>query len=170
MYVRLAFAVAAHLEPEILIVDEVLAVGDLQFQKKCLGKMGDVARAAAPSLFVSHNMAAINALCSRCVILDRGAVEFDGSTAEATTRYYAESLDFVDGSDLSSSAEKEAARPVLLPSPSNRLDSAWASRSRSLTQVALSIECNRWSSSANRLCARPILAMIFYDFSWLSRD
>src|ERR1700694_4286516 len=78
MYVRLAFSVAAHLEPEILLVDEVLAVGDINFQKKCLGKMGEVARQGRTIVLVSHNMAAINALCSRCVILDRGGVEFDG--------------------------------------------------------------------------------------------
>src|SRR5881296_1724844 len=86
MYVRLAFAVAAHLEPEILLVDEVLAVGDINFQKKCLGKMGDVARAGRTVVLVSHNMAAINALCTRCIILDGGAIEFDGPTREATTR------------------------------------------------------------------------------------
>ncbi len=65
MYVRLAFAVAAHLEPEILVVDEVLAVGDAEFQKKCLGKMQDVASGGRTVLFVSHNMAAISALCDR---------------------------------------------------------------------------------------------------------
>ena len=64
MYVRLAFAVAAHLEPEILVVDEVLAVGDAEFQKKCLGKMHDVSRGGRTVLFVSHNMAAVQALCS----------------------------------------------------------------------------------------------------------
>jgi lipopolysaccharide transport system ATP-binding protein len=93
MYVRLAFAVAAHLEPEILLVDEVLAVGDIRFQKKCLGKMGDVARIGRTVVLVSHNMAAINALCSRCIILDKGSIEFDGCAAEATSRYYTESLD-----------------------------------------------------------------------------
>jgi lipopolysaccharide transport system ATP-binding protein len=101
MYVRLAFAVAAHLDPEILLVDEVLAVGDIKFQKKCLGKMGDVARQGRTILLVSHSMAAINALCSRCVILNSGGVEFDGPTDKATERYYAESLDMVTGSDLS---------------------------------------------------------------------
>src|SRR3989454_2102750 len=106
MYVRLAFAVAAHLEPEILLVDEVLAVGDINFQKKCLGKMGDVARAGRTVVLVSHSMAPINALCSRCIILDRGAVEFDGGTTDATARYYAESLDIVDSSDLSSRPRK----------------------------------------------------------------
>ena len=106
MYVRLAFAVAAHLEPEILLVDEVLAVGDLTFQKKCLGKMGDVARAGRTIVLVSHNMAAINSLCSRCIILDKGGVEFDGSTADATARYYAASFSIVDGADLSSRPRK----------------------------------------------------------------
>lgn len=101
MNVRLAFAVAAHLKPEILFVDEVLAVGDVAFQKKCLGKMGSVAKEGRTIVFVSHNMAAINALCSRCVILSLGKVEFDGPTKNATERYYAESLRIVSGSDLS---------------------------------------------------------------------
>ena len=101
MYVRLAFSVAAHLEPEILLVDEVLAVGDIAFQKKCMGKMGDVARGGRTVVLVSHNMAAINALCSRCVILNLGGVEFDGPTDRATARYYAESLNLTAGSELS---------------------------------------------------------------------
>src|SRR5271169_3037297 len=92
MYVRLAFAVAAHLEPEILLVDEVLAVGDITFQKKCMGKMGDVARAGRTVVLVSHNMAAINALSSRVLVLKDGGIVFEGSAAEATARYYAESL------------------------------------------------------------------------------
>src|SRR6185295_18826423 len=74
MYVRLAFAVAAHLEPEILIIDEVLAVGDAQFQKKCLGKMEDVGKEGRTVLFVSHNMGAIKLLCSRAVILKQGQI------------------------------------------------------------------------------------------------
>jgi homopolymeric O-antigen transport system ATP-binding protein len=88
MYVRLAFAVAAHLEPEILIVDEVLAVGDASFQKKCLGKMRDVSsREHRTVLFVSHNMAAIQALCQRVVWLHDGSVKDDGSAAQVSTRY-----------------------------------------------------------------------------------
>src|SRR5262249_19173615 len=79
MYLRLAFAVAAHLEPEILIVDEVLAVGDAAFQKKCLGKMEGVAKEGRTVLFVSHNMAAIKSLCSRAILLDGGHVVCDGS-------------------------------------------------------------------------------------------
>jgi lipopolysaccharide transport system ATP-binding protein len=91
MYVRLAFAVAAHLEPEILIVDEVLAVGDAEFQKKCLGKMRDVAQGEGRTvLFVSHNMAAVRSLCSVGVLLDNGHVTFIGATADAVVQYATE--------------------------------------------------------------------------------
>jgi len=87
MYIRLAFAVAAHLEPEILIVDEVLAVGDAQFQKKCLGKMNEVARTGRTVLFVSHQMANIIQLCNRCVLLDNGKILADGNTREIVEQY-----------------------------------------------------------------------------------
>jgi len=87
MHMRLAFAVAAHLEPEILIVDEVLAVGDAQFQKKCLGKMGDVAREGRTVLFVSHNMAAVANLCRGGLVLEQGRVAYAGTQAEAIARY-----------------------------------------------------------------------------------
>jgi ABC-type polysaccharide/polyol phosphate transport system ATPase subunit len=88
MYVRLAFAVAAHLEPEILVVDEVLAVGDVQFQKKCLGKMEDVAvKEGRTVLFVSHNMQAISQLTKRCIMLSRGVNQFDGPTDKAMMTY-----------------------------------------------------------------------------------
>ena len=89
MYVRLAFAVAAHLEPEILIVDEVLAVGDAEFQKKCLGKMEDVARAGRTVLFVSHNMAAVTSLTHSAIVLHKGGVAFSGPTVEAVKAYSA---------------------------------------------------------------------------------
>jgi lipopolysaccharide transport system ATP-binding protein len=87
MYVRLAFAVAAHLEPEILIVDEVLAVGDSQFQAKCLGKMKDVSTGGRTVLFVSHNMGAVQSLCSRVIMLRQGSADYDGNVAEGTARY-----------------------------------------------------------------------------------
>ncbi|MBN1147313.1 MAG: ABC transporter ATP-binding protein [Anaerolineales bacterium] len=87
MYVRLAFAVAAHLEPEILLVDEVLAVGDAAFQKKCLGKMGDVAKEGRTVLFVSHNMTAIRNLCERVIWLHEGQIRQKGSTIETTEAY-----------------------------------------------------------------------------------
>jgi lipopolysaccharide transport system ATP-binding protein len=87
MYVRLAFGVAAHLEPEILVVDEVLAVGDAEFQKKCLGKMRDVSRGGRTVLFVSHNMAAVKSLTTRSILLRGGELIFDGTTDAAIHRY-----------------------------------------------------------------------------------
>ena len=101
MYVRLAFAVAAHLEPEILIVDEVLAVGDAQFQKKCLGKIGDVAHEGRTVLFVSHNMNAITALCSKVIVLKQGSVIFNGK-AEESLNYYGTSSSVSGCIDLAS--------------------------------------------------------------------
>jgi lipopolysaccharide transport system ATP-binding protein len=87
MYMRLAFAVAAHIEPEVLIVDEVLAVGDAEFQKKCLGRMAAVSRSGRTVLFVSHNINAIQTLCSRCVFLEQGRVVAAGDTASVVTKY-----------------------------------------------------------------------------------
>ena len=87
MYVRLAFAVAAHLEPEILIIDEVLAVGDAAFQKKCLAKMGEVANQGRTVLFVSHNMAAIQGFCSKCCLLSSGQVVAEGSPRSVVEQY-----------------------------------------------------------------------------------
>ncbi len=93
MYVRLAFAVAAHLEPEILLVDEVLAVGDSLFQKKCIGKMESVAQRGRTVFFVSHNMAAVQRLCSRVIWLDSGAVRQDGNTSGVIKHYLQQGLD-----------------------------------------------------------------------------
>lgn len=92
MYVRLAFAVAAHLEPEILLVDEVLAVGDTAFQKKCLGKMGEVARHGRTVLFVSHNMGAISRLCPRSLWLNAGQVVLDGPSNVVVKGYQSQHL------------------------------------------------------------------------------
>lgn len=88
MYTRLAFAVAAHLEPEILIVDEVLAVGDADFQRKCLGKMNEVANSGRTVLFVSHNLSAVRQLCNRVVWLERGTLQEDSKDIESTIRKY----------------------------------------------------------------------------------
>ena len=103
MYVRLAFAVAAHLEPEVLIVDEVLAVGDAAFQKKCLGKMGEVAREQRTVLFVSHNMGAVLQLCSRAIVLGEGRCLLDADAATAVSAYLGQmrstSGSFADDSD-----------------------------------------------------------------------
>ena len=109
MYLRLAFAVAAHLEPEILIVDEVLAVGDMAFQKKCLGKMRAVASEGRTIMFVSHNMAAMTQLCNRCIWLASGQVEKIGPTTEVVSAYLTagmhESATSVNDKPASSGAE-----------------------------------------------------------------
>src|SRR4051812_20354576 len=89
MYLRLAFAVAAFLESEILLVDEVLAVGDASFQKKCLGKMRDVSHSGRTVFFVSHNMAAVEGLCNRCLFIAEGALAGDGKPEELIAKYLA---------------------------------------------------------------------------------
>jgi len=96
MYMRLAFAVAAHLETEILVVDEVLAVGDAQFQKKCLGKMDDIARHGRTVLFISHNLEAIQRLCTRGMLLDRGRLLASGPVSEVVSQYRAAERTLVD--------------------------------------------------------------------------
>lgn len=92
MYVRLAFAVAAHLEPEILLVDEVLAVGDVAFQRKCLGKMNEVAKEGRTVLFVSHNMGSIGRLCKTGILLDHGKMVFNGNIGDVITKYTEEAI------------------------------------------------------------------------------
>ena len=88
MYVRLAFSVAAHLEPEILLIDEVLAVGDAEFQKKCLGKMSEVTKKEGRTiLFVSHNMSAVQQLCKKCILLEKGQIKEYGETNEIIKKY-----------------------------------------------------------------------------------
>lgn len=115
MYMRLAFSVAAHLEPEILIVDEVLAVGDAGFQKKCLGKMGEVARGGRTVLFVSHNMAAVEALCTHCVWLAEGQVCQSGNTPEVIASYMAEGHALAGGACtlVSHPGRKKGSAPVM---------------------------------------------------------
>ncbi len=144
MYMRLAFAVAAHLETEILFVDEVLAVGDAVFQKKCMGKMGDLAAAGRTVVFVSHNLGAVTGLCSRALWIDRGRLVADGPVEDVTVRYVSTlaagdfhfnnprfgltirrivlkdaqgqvSTQFAPGDDLVVEVEYEAARPIAKP-------------------------------------------------------
>jgi lipopolysaccharide transport system ATP-binding protein len=107
MQVRLAFAVAAHLEPEILIVDEVLAVGDAEFQKKCLGKMGDVTKEGRTVLFVSHNMVAVQSLCQRSLLLNNGQIIEDGPTDQVVSQYL--------GSAMSVKTEQTWDDPAVAP-------------------------------------------------------
>ena len=113
MTVRLAFAVAAHLEPEILVVDEVLAVGDIAFQKKCLGKMQDVAGHGRTVLFVSHNMVSMEALCNRAILIDYGAIKFDGAVSNAIKLYRDSSNRFVS-TNLCERTDRVGTGPVRL--------------------------------------------------------
>lgn len=112
MYVRLAFSVAAHMEPDILLVDEVLAVGDADFQKKCLGKMGEVVRETGRTiLFVSHNMAAIEKLCSKCVLIEGGKVKMVGSTKDVID-FYLHTRKELGEADLSARKDRKGSGKV----------------------------------------------------------
>ena len=126
MYVRLAFAVAAHLEPEILIVDEVLAVGDAEFQKKCLGKMKDVAGHGRTILFVSHNMGAVRTLCNSGILLKNGALAFAGSIDTVTSAY------------LEAGVERSPSHTIFLAKPTGRT---------AIWMESVSILCNGMPSS-----------------------
>lgn len=114
MYMRLAFAVAAHLEPEILIVDEVLAVGDVSFQKKCLNKMKDVSRSGRTVLFVSHDMSAISRICSRAIALSNGEVVLEGNAAEVVREYLHSNLGISAERDFSADSNAPASEFVRL--------------------------------------------------------
>jgi lipopolysaccharide transport system ATP-binding protein len=108
MHVRLAFAVAAHLEPENLLVDEVLAVGDVGFQKKCLKKIGEVVGEGRTVLFVSHNMAAIRSLCDRAILIDQGRVVLDGEASEVVSSYLASAVSGLSEGEISWKTDAEA--------------------------------------------------------------
>lgn len=107
MKVRLAFSVAAHLEPEVLIIDEVLAVGDLAFQQKCIGKMDKVAESGRTILFVSHNMGAVEGLCGRCLLMESGQIAYRGSVEEAVSRYRQASLRQAQGGNLRQRSDRD---------------------------------------------------------------
>ncbi|MCZ7554739.1 MAG: ABC transporter ATP-binding protein [Anaerolineales bacterium] len=168
MYMRLAFAVAAHLEPEILLVDEVLAVGDAQFQKKCLGKMGDVARAGRTVLFVSHQMNTIQALCQRSLVLNHGGVVYEGSAGEAVDFYLSHATILNKGSNIGQRPDRtgtgvfrfegvefkdvQTARPLqtMLSGQPVRIEVWYSTHSdRSLRSVSVNISF--WSSTGHFL-------------------
>ena len=163
MYIRLAFAVAAHLDPEILFVDEVLAVGDITFQKKCLGKMGDVARAGRTVILVSHNIAAINSLCSRCLLMERGQVAFDGAAEATTARYYEKSLRTANAGDNLLERPREGngkarfASVSIQPLNEEREELKVAYPGCNL-RVEIELECTNSFADCN-------LAVIFYDMN-----
>ena len=125
MYVRLAFAVAAHLEPEILVVDEVLAVGDAKFQQKCLGKMQDIASHGRTVLFVSHNMGAVETLCSRGIVLQQGRIVEDADTKTAIAKYLSNieesgAIEIADRTDRSGKGDARLTKLELLSGPNHQ--------------------------------------------------
>jgi lipopolysaccharide transport system ATP-binding protein len=144
MYVRLAFAVAAHLEPEILIVDEVLAVGDAEFQAKCLGKMSSVASSGRTVLFVSHNMAALRNLCSRAIVLEGGQVSFSGDTVQAIEQYMGSSLQAANVKVDLSAAPRTGSGAVTLKTL-RFLDERWGSSipAGQKTQLAFTLQADQ---------------------------
>jgi lipopolysaccharide transport system ATP-binding protein len=149
MYLRLAFAVAAHLDTEILLVDEVLAVGDAAFQKRCLGKMGDVAAAGRTVLFVSHNMSAVAGLCQRAVWIDDGKVAADGGVEEVTQKYL-ESI--AKGSfQFVSRTHEFAIESLTLRNGVGELTSRFSAGDDLLVEVAY---------QANRRIERPVVILV----------
>jgi lipopolysaccharide transport system ATP-binding protein len=143
MYLRLAFAVAAHLEPEILIVDEVLAVGDASFQKKCLGKMDEVSRQGRTVLFVSHNMVAVEKLCNRCIVLDRGRVAFDGATRAAVDYYMTASGSETDTVDLRRSRNRSGTGEVHITACESFVDDGNRIRSGEAFTIRIHFACQQ---------------------------
>jgi lipopolysaccharide transport system ATP-binding protein len=140
MYMRLAFAVAAHLEPEVLLVDEVLAVGDVGFQKKCLGKMRDVGRQGRTVLLVSHNMGAVLNLCERVILITNGQIQYEGQTYEGVNSYHQLGYAMCEGEvDLSF---HPARRPEALPllKTIRLLDSSGAPKGRFMAGEKMMIE------------------------------
>lgn len=149
MQVRLAFAVAAHLEPEILIVDEVLAVGDAAFQKKCLGKMQDVASHGRTVLFVSHDLSAVEKLCSRAILLDAGRCQADGPTSE-TIACYQSSLAEGAAMDLTTRTDRVGAGFVRF-TRIQTLDENGAERSMFLSGKPLRVRLHYRANGSKRL-------------------
>jgi lipopolysaccharide transport system ATP-binding protein len=113
MRVRLAFSVAAHLEPDILLIDEVLAVGDASFQSKCLGKMSEVSRQGRTVLFVSHNMAAVESLCNRTIMLEEGKIMADSDTSLVIVKYLSGLQNNAESNELFSSPRESSLLPVI---------------------------------------------------------
>lgn len=134
MSVRLAFSVAAHLEPEILIVDEVLAVGDLDFQKKCLGKLESVSSEGRTVLFVSHNLSAIRSLCNRCILLNKGQMVSDGACFDVLKEYTSETRSH---SDWHRSGKPEIAKRAWIESV--RMDSKSANSEQLVLKISVSV-------------------------------
>src|SRR6185295_6949642 len=142
-HLRLAFSVAAHLEPQILLVDEVLAVGDVAFQKKCLGKMDDVASRGRTVLFVSHNLGVIKELCQTSIVLKNGAVDFRGSVVEGLTRYSGNTMEDAFNPSLNGSRW----RGVWINGELNGMAANISSRSPLLVESGLDLGNHVYSAS-----------------------
>ena len=153
MYMRLAFAVAAHLEPEILVVDEVLAVGDSQFQKKCLGKMGDVAKGGRTVILVSHSMASIASLCTTAVHLSGGRLAYYGLVDEAINRYLASATGHSNQADLAKGCETRGGTGELRFVSARVLDDSLQPCSQFLhgQDIAIEFQLRGRTNSANYL-------------------
>ena len=172
MYVKLAFSVAAHLDSEILIMDEVLAVGDMKFQKKCLDKMNEISRQEGRTiLYVSHNMSTITRLCNRCIVIDKGGLIFDGDTAEAVRLYLDNVPDDVAGMDYS-----DVLRPSWLHRDDVRIKKAIYHKDNTIFTYGESMNIQmEWENNADivDLCLRveftnsaqtPCATSCVYDF------
>ncbi len=145
MQLRLAFAVAAFLENEILIIDEVLAVGDAEFQKKCMGKMGDISKSGRTILFVSHQLSAIENLCKKCIVLNKGLVHFSGSTKESINNYIALNIE-----NIESRTTNSVITGVKITSSLNGLN----------TILPFDTICISGKIALNKLIKKPILGII----------
>jgi lipopolysaccharide transport system ATP-binding protein len=185
MYVRLAFAVAAHLEPEILLVDEVLAVGDINFQKKCLGKMGDVARAGRTVVLVSHQLNQIRRLCHRVVWIDDGSIRLNGPAHEVVSAY--ESAMARGGRDKDQSGRRANAKGRFLawgitdpPADSNTLTTLGQVSIKFTLELSQHLELGHhgialfnsegrliWGNAKDSLRLQPGLHEIYYSFPYL---
>ncbi|RYD83463.1 MAG: ABC transporter ATP-binding protein [Verrucomicrobiaceae bacterium] len=175
MRVRLAFAIAAHLEPEILVVDEVLAVGDAAFQQKCLGKIDEVAHSGRTVLFVSHNAAAIEALCTRGIVLEKGGMIFDGTQSEAIEFYAASRIS--EGTDLSTRADRTGSgelRATSIELRNARGQTVPVARAGEDMEIVLHFKQHS-PKPLTRLCAQLAVtthlgAPVFTHSNWLTGD
>ncbi len=161
MYVRLAFAVAAHMEPEILIVDEVLAVGDANFQKKCLGRMAEVGSSGRTVLFVSHNTQAVLRLCQRVILLDQGAVLDDGNPRSVVSEYLNAGLGSAASREWMNPDEAPGDDVVRLKSVTIRNESGVVSEEMSIADP-LTVEVEYWHLSHDPTC-RPSSNLHFFN-------
>jgi lipopolysaccharide transport system ATP-binding protein len=146
MGLRLGFAVAAHLEPDILIVDEVLAVGDAEFQKKCIGKMSEVAGEGRTVLFVSHNMAAISQLCPRSILLKNGSNFKDDSTERVIKSYFDQNADIIaDAKDLASIHRNRTTYKPMLQRIGLKSEGQFTTKFVTFGELTVEVECSLFS-------------------------